>query len=62
MTRIFEIKTVCPAKGKDEPPVNSSYRVSALDGERAIAKAKKNKYWNVGPEKVLSVALLAETD
>jgi hypothetical protein len=62
MTRIFEIKTTCPAKSTGTPPVSSTYRVSALDGEKAIAKAKKNKHWNVGPEKVLSVVLLAETD
>jgi hypothetical protein len=62
MTRIFEVKTTCPAKAREEGHISSTYRVSALDAEKAIQKAKRNKYFMVGPEKVLSVVLLAETE
>lgn len=61
MTRIFEIRTICPAKEPGAGLVHSMYRVCALDVEKAIAKAKKNKNWMLGPEKVMSVILLAET-
>lgn len=62
MTRIFEVKTICPPKGKDELDVHSTYRVAALDAEKAIAKAKRHANWATGWEKVISVNLLASTD
>lgn len=62
MTRIFEVTTTCPNTNRDGKPVSSTYRVSAIDAEKAIAKAKKSSNWAVPYERVMSVILLASTD
>jgi len=61
MLRIFEVKTICLAKGRGRPPVHSTYKVAAADVEKAIEKVKKLSDWS-NLERVLSVALLASTD
>jgi hypothetical protein len=61
MTRIFEVKTTCAAQNGGAH-IESVYRVSALNAERAILKAKKCKGYELSAERIMSVTLLASTD